>query len=177
MQRVGDVAVRSPEQRDVDALMVIKNDREIAAMLGGHNDGYTPEALRRWVEFHRNAEDESFWVITDPASDRCLGHVALYKIDRRVGHAEFAILLGDRAWWGKGVGRACTEWMVDYAFTTLNLRRVYLEVLATNERAASLYRKLGFKEEGRLRQHQLKNGVYIDVLIMGVLRGEWRRGP
>jgi ribosomal-protein-alanine N-acetyltransferase len=175
VHRAGEVVLRPPEQRDVDALLIIKNDREIAAMLGGHNDGYTREGLERWVQFHRNAKDESFWVIAAPQEDRCLGHVALYKIDHRVGHAEFAILLGDRAWWGKGVGRDCTAWMVEYGFSTLNLRRIYLDVLATNERAAALYRKLGFKEEGRLREHQLKNGAYVDVLVMGILRDEWRR--
>jgi ribosomal-protein-alanine N-acetyltransferase len=176
VHRVGDVVLRAPEQRDVDSLLVIKNDREIASMLGGHSDGYTRDGLRRWVDFHRSAKDESFWVIVDPQTDRCLGHVALYKIDPRIGSAEFAILVGDRAWWGKGVGRDCTAWLVNHAFTTLNLRRVYLEVLATNERAAALYRKLGFKEEGRLRQHQLKGGVHVDVVVMGILRDEWRHG-
>ena len=176
MHRVGDVLLRKPEPKDLDALYVQKNDVELAAMLGGFNKGYTRADLTAWLEFHRTAKDEVLWAIAEPTKDACLGHVGLYKIDHRVGSTEFAILLGDRAWWGKGVGKACTAFAVDYAFTQLNLRRVYLEVLATNERAASLYRKLGFKEEGRLRQHQFKNGAHVDVLVMGVLRDEWRRG-
>ena len=177
MHRVGEVVLRKPEPRDLDALYVQKNDPELAAMLGGFHSGYTRADLAAWLDFHRAARDEVLWVMAEAGRDSCLGHVGLYKVDHRVGSAEFAILLGDRTWWGKGVGKACTVFAIDYAFTQLNLRRVYLEVLATNERAAGLYRKLGFKDEGRLRQHQYKNGAHVDVLMMGLLRDEWRRGP
>jgi [ribosomal protein S5]-alanine N-acetyltransferase len=175
MHRVGDVALRKLEPKDIDALFVIKNDPELAGMLGGFNNGYTRTDLQNWLEFHRTAKDEVLWAIADSEKDSCLGHVGLYKIDHRIGSAEFAILLGDRSRWGKGLGTACTAFAVEYAFTSLNLRRVYLEVLATNPRAVAVYKKLGFKEEGRLREHQYKNGAHVDVLVMGLLRSEWRR--
>ena len=177
MHRVGEVILRKPEPRDLDALYVQKNDPELAAMLGGFHCGYSRGDLQAWLEFHRTARDEVLWTIADRNTDACLGHVGLYKIDHRIGTAEFAILLGDRQWWGKGVGKACTIFAVTHAFQQLNLRRVYLEVLATNERAATLYRKLGFKDEGRLRQHQFKNGAHVDVLVMGLMRDEWRHAP
>lgn len=174
MHRAGDVMLRRPEPKDLDALYVQKNDPELGALLGGFHRGYSRADLQAWLEAHRTARDEVLWAIADPRSDACLGHVGLYKIDHRVGTAEFAILLGARPWWGKGVGKACTAFAVSYAFAQLNLRRVYLEVLATNDRAAALYRKLGFKDEGRLRQHQFKNGSYVDVLLMGLMRDEWQ---
>lgn len=174
MHRIDDeFSLRLPEPRDVDALYVFKNDPELGALLGGFTRGYSRADLTGWVEFHRNAKDEVLWAIAG-RDDRCAGHVGLYKIDHRVGQAEFAILLGERGAWGRGVGTKCTRFAVEYAFRQLNLRRVYLDVLATNPRAQHVYEKLGFVVEGRRRQAQFKNGQYVDVVEMAVLRDEYR---
>lgn len=175
MYEVAGHVLRKPEPSDVEALYEIKNDPAVAALLGGHSNGYAREDLRRWVEFHRERADEVLYVIVDPARGRVVGHVGLYKIDSRIGQAEFAILLGPVAGWGKGLGKAITRFMVGLAFDHLNLRRVTLQVLSTNERASRLYRSLGFVEEGRLREAQVRNGEYVDVVMMAVLRREWTR--
>ena len=60
--------------------------------------------------------------------------------------------------------------LVEYGFTKLNLRRVYLRVHARNERAIRAYRACGFVEEGRLRQHVWSDGAYDDLLYMAILR-------
>jgi ribosomal-protein-alanine N-acetyltransferase len=170
---VGKARLRKPEPSDVDALFSQKNDPEIAAMLGGFTKGYTRSDLTRWVEAHAQAKDEALYVIAD-ANDRCLGHVGLYKIDHRVRSAEFAILLGDKKAWGGGIGRACTSFMLRFGFEDLQLHRIYLEVLESNERAKKLYESLGFQHEGRLRHAQWKGGRYLDVHVMGILEDEWR---
>jgi RimJ/RimL family protein N-acetyltransferase len=56
------------------------------------------------------------------------------------------------------------------------MRRVYLTVNGTNERAMRAYRACGFVEEGRLRQHVWSDGAYIDLVYMGILREEWEQG-
>jgi [ribosomal protein S5]-alanine N-acetyltransferase len=174
MHEVAGLRLRRLERSDIDALYVVKNDPEVTSMLGGFSVGYSKTELEGWVDFHRAAKDEAFFVIAD-TKDRAIGHVALYKINHRIRSAEFAILIGDRSTWGKGLGRACTRFAVEYGFDQLNLRRIQLEVLATNERAIRLYRSVGFVEEGRLRQAQWQQGEYVDVLLMGLLIEEYRR--
>jgi RimJ/RimL family protein N-acetyltransferase len=172
VHKVGEYTLRKPEPGDVEALYRQKNDPEVAGLLRGFTTGYSRTDLLRWVDFHGKARDEVFFVIAD-AHDVPVGHIALYHIDHRVGQAELGIVLGERSIWGKGLGRACTRWMIEYGFRELNLRRIYLEVLGTNARAYELYRKLGFVVEGRLRQHQLKGGCHVDVIVMGLLREEY----
>ena len=63
--------------------------------------------------------------------------------------------------------------LLDYCFRHLNMHRVWLGVLATNERAIRSYRACGFQEEVRRRRHIWIDGELRDEIMMGVLRAEW----
>ena len=82
------------------------------------------------------------------------------------------ITIGDKAYWGRGYGREAVWLLVEYGFTKLNLRRIYLRVHGRNERAIRAYRACGFIEEGRLRQHVWNDGAYDDLLYMAVLHAD-----
>ena len=73
-------------------------------------------------------------------------------------------------WQGKGVGKELMRAIVDLADNWLNLTRLELEVYADNEPALRLYERFGFEVEGRLRQHALRDGQFIDSIMMGRLR-------
>lgn len=167
--------LRRPEPKDVEHLYLYRNDWEAIRSLGGFSSGYSIKDLQEWVEFHRNRKDEIIWVIGDRANDTCLGHVGLYDIDYRVRKAEFAILIGEKSCWGKGLGQSITQATIDYGFDQLNLHRIELEVLANNSRAIHIYEKLGFRREGIQRDAQFRDGQYIDVIIMALLEHERNR--
>lgn len=171
-----DVVLRRPEPSDAEALYAQKNDPEVALQLGGFSRGYSRADVAEWIERHRMATDEVLWVIADAKDGRCLGHVGLYRIDHRIRSAEFAIMIGDRAAQGRGLGKRLTRFCLDYGFGTLNLNRIELSFLATNERARKLYEGLGFRQEGVLRQAQYKAGRHLDVVLMSVLRDEFNAG-
>ena len=71
---------------------------------------------------------------------------------------------------GQGIGTALLEAVLDLADNWLMLRRVELEVYADNQRAVRLYEKFGFEAEGRKREASVKNGAYVDLLVMARLR-------
>ncbi len=171
--RVGDILLRRIEPKDLDALYDQKNDPEVAALLGGFTTGYSRGELKDWLEHHRKRPDECMWAIARLEDDTCLGHVGFYQIDHRIRSAEFAIMIGDRTRWGSGIGYACTKFAINYGFGELNLNRIHLSTLSSNERAIRLYQALGFHEEGRLRQAQYKGGHYLDVILMALLRAEY----
>jgi RimJ/RimL family protein N-acetyltransferase len=73
------------------------------------------------------------------------------------------------AWRGKGVGTALMHACIDWA-RDAGVHKLSLEVFPWNEAAIGLYRKFGFVEEGRLRQHyRRQNGELWDVIVMGLL--------
>ncbi|KAH8832053.1 acyl-CoA N-acyltransferase, partial [Flagelloscypha sp. PMI_526] len=77
-------------------------------------------------------------------------------------------------YWGKGYAQEVIEWTLHYAFLNLGYHRMGLSVFAGNERAVRLYTKLGFKEEGRIRESLYKDGKWEDTVQMGILKREWK---
>ena len=76
---------------------------------------------------------------------------------------------------GKGFGKAIYSAIKKYCFDYLNMHRVWLAVLEANERAIGLYRKVGFKEEGRYREAVFRDGRYQDYILMSILEVEYRK--
>ena len=167
-----EVVLRRPEPKDVGRLYLYRNDLQVAKWLGGFSAGYCIRDLEEWIESHRLRKDEIVWTIAEKKSDDCIGHVGLYQIDYRVRRAEFAILIGDTASWGRGIGRRVSAAVVDYGFRELNLHRIELSVLSSNARAIKLYEGLGFRREGLLKDAQFREGSYMDIVLMALFRTE-----
>ncbi len=72
-------------------------------------------------------------------------------------------------WQGRGVGSALMAALLDYADNWLGVLRLELGVYADNLRAQALYRKFGFEVEGRQRAYALRDGAYVDSLLMARL--------
>lgn len=86
---------------------------------------------------------------------------------RHQGQFGMAVL---KKYWGKGIGSALLETLLEWA-DSKGLLRISLQVYATNERAKKLYKKFGFEEEGRLRKDCiLSSGEVIDTIIMARVR-------
>lgn len=102
-----------------------------------------------------------------------LGTAAFMGLDNRNRHAELAIVIGNKDYWGKGYGTQIMERLLEWGFNGLNLNRLYLHVFSNNERAVNLYEKMGFKLEGEMREMLFQDGAYVDVKVYGMLRSEY----
>ncbi|PZS35987.1 MAG: GNAT family N-acetyltransferase [Pseudonocardiales bacterium] len=119
-----------------------------------------------------DVEDRSVQFIVTVDGD-AVGQCTLFHEDPLARHAEVGIALLSETR-GQGYGTAALRLSVEFGFTRRNLRRLHLCVLAGNAGAIAAYRKVGFIEEGRLRQHVWIRGHYDDEVRMGLLRSEWR---
>jgi len=74
----------------------------------------------------------------------------------------------------QGYGSKVYTLLKKYCFEYLNMHRIWLAVLDSNEIALKLYEKQGFKVEGRYREALFREGYYHDYIIMGILEQEYR---
>ena len=103
-----------------------------------------------------------------------IGYAGLSGISVTNQSGEYFIFIGEKAWWGKGVGTAVTKQVVHLAFTSHQLNRVMLTVSESNTGGLKAYTKAGFVVEGRLRQAACRQGVFHDKIVMSVLKAEWQ---
>jgi len=103
-----------------------------------------------------------------------IGNIGLHNFDWRCRSAEVGIFIGDKTYWNQGIGTQAMRLMLQHGFETLNLNRIALDVYENNPGAIRSYEKAGFVHEGRKRQAMYKDGKYLDVLLMSILKSDWR---
>jgi len=106
--------------------------------------------------------------------DRLIGFVAIHSIEWNNQCGTLSMGIGEPEFRGKGLGGEALNLTLNYAFNELNLYRVGLDVISSNERAIRAYRKAGFREEGCLRASVYRDGERQDRILMSVLRDEWQ---
>ncbi len=167
------VVLRAVEMSDRDRYHCWLNDPEVVRFLGRRYPFSLAEQEAHLKERMTRLSPEHLVLAIETKEGVHIGGINLNGIERESGSAELGVFIGYKECWGKGYGTDAVRTLLAFAFDEMNLRRVHLRVLEYNERAIACYRKLGFSEEGRLRQHRYKQGRYWDEIVMGVLRGEF----
>jgi UDP-4-amino-4,6-dideoxy-N-acetyl-beta-L-altrosamine N-acetyltransferase len=167
------VYLRPLEREDALTLQPWFNDPEVNRYMLIHRP-LTRQTEEQFIDRVNNSEHELVMMIVRIDVDMPIGTTGFHQINFKNRNAMFGISIGDKEVWGQGFGTEAMFLMLQYAFDTLNLHRVGLQVFEYNERAIRVYEKLGFRQEGVLRQEHYREGRYWDTMFMGLLREEWR---
>lgn len=163
---------RPLEREDAPRLAGFVNDPEVRRTVLTHRP-MSVGAEEAFLAGLPNAPGDVMFGICPRDKDTLIGVTGLHKLDTKDRRADFGLLIGDKTQWGKGYGTEATRLMLDYAFGTLNLNKVTLEVFSNNPAGLRAYEKAGFQREGLLRQQHFLEGRYVDGILMGVLRERW----
>lgn len=170
------VRLRAIERQDLPRFVAWFNDPEVRRGL----NAFLPMSLKEeetWYEgvLERGPIERPMAIDVQEREDWIhIGSCGIFDVDARVRSCEIGIAIGSRAFWDRGFGSDALRTLLGHAFTTLNMNRVGLGVFESNKRAIHVYQRLGFKEEGRLRQAHFDEGRYEDVILMSLLYDEWR---
>lgn len=86
--------------------------------------------------------------------------------------AEIGYWLGE-PYWGNGIASKAILLVIDHAFNTLDLRRLYTAVFDYNPASMKVLEKAGFQREGRGIKSIIKNGEYYDEIKFGLLNPKY----
>jgi [ribosomal protein S5]-alanine N-acetyltransferase len=173
--RTPRLLLRPPKRSDVPALVPLVGDRRVARPTTIPH----PYSSREGFEFVRTAsrrrrEGASLaLLIVDPATGRLVGGTGIHNIDWVDRRFELGYWIAPTDW-GKGIAPEAAYAVCRVAFETLGLHRAYASVRAFNPRSARVLRKVGFRLEGRSRDHDRDGRRWVDVLRFGLLKGELR---
>lgn len=181
------VRLRPPERSDLDQFVAWLSNPELRHYITVR---YISDALeQRWFErllesTSGGTPDQLHFVIETvegtqadrKVSGTPIGVISLFSINWRDRCAEVGITIGDPACWGQGYGTDAMRVILDIGFNWYNLHRVDLHVVADNERAIRSYEKVGFRQEGKLREAVFVDGSYRDLLLMSILGREYQEG-
>jgi RimJ/RimL family protein N-acetyltransferase len=168
------VRLRPLAESDVDAILGWVNDPEIVgniAAFAGH--AFTREQELTYIRKTLASTGDVVWSIEEAASGRYLGQTGLHQLHERSRVARLACIIGDRADMGRGFGSAAIRAVLAHGFERLELHKVWLMVFATNTRGRRTYARLGFVEEGVLREEYFHQGGWHDMVRMSLLAREW----
>lgn len=147
------------------------NDAEVCKYNSHHAYPYTRELAVEYVTRVRSQKSDLVLAIIAKDSGKHVGNISLQKIDPIGRSAEFAIVVGDRDYWGKGVAKEASRLVIAHGFETLNLHRIYCGTSAANTPMQKLAASLGFVEEGIRKEALYKDGSFVDIIEYGMLRG------
>lgn len=149
------------------------NDAEVCKYNSHHVFPNTLERAKRYVSDVQTSATDIVLAIIAKDTGAHIGNISLQKIHFIDQNAEYAVVLGDRTYWGKGIAQEASRLILAHAFNALNLHRVYCGTSDKNTPMQKLALSLGFKEEGKRREAMYKNGAFVDIIEYGLLRGEF----
>jgi len=133
---------------------------EIAQMLEAQ--GSELKELRRYESYR--------WFVG--FENEVVGSVSLKNISHSMGYAEIGYGIAE-SHHRRGIATAAVSLLVDKVFAETALRKLIAFVHDENQASRRVLEKLGFQEEGLLREHYMIGGEPKDEIIYGLLRREW----
>lgn len=164
-----DVKLRPLEREDLKFVHKLNNNAKIMSY-------WFEEPYESFVELqdlydkHIHVQSERRFIVE--REGEMLGLVELVEIDYIHRRAEFQIIIHPQHQ-GHGYSVKATKLAMYYAFSVLNMHKLYLIVDRVNEKAIHVYEKVGFRIEGELKDEFFVDGKYHDAIRMCMFQEEY----
>ena len=165
------LTLRAIEPSDIELFKAFDDtiDRNVDAV-------YWPQPDRRrqeWLESElKPREDDSFRWIAVAGGGEAVGTIDAFACNRRFGTFKYGLALAPSQQ-GKGYGKEMIEMVLRFYFNELGYQKATPHVYSFNEASIKLHEKMGFMQEGRLRNMVYTEGRYFDEIYFGMTRDEF----
>jgi RimJ/RimL family protein N-acetyltransferase len=138
---------------------------------------YPPTAKQEeeWLEATARDQHKVLWAIVLKDPGRLIGNTAIESIDWRNRRGESGTLIGERDEWGKGYATEAMRLRTRYAFCELGLEKITTHVILPNDASRRALERVGYRQCGLRRRHQLVDGAWHDMWMGEILKEDWER--
>ncbi|HWI63348.1 MAG TPA: GNAT family N-acetyltransferase [Symbiobacteriaceae bacterium] len=168
------LALRPFEITDAEAVCTLAGDPRVSATLANVPHPYSRDEAERWIKSTQEAltQRERFPFAVVRKSDAVL--IGCMSLIMRSSHrqGELAYWVG-RPFWGQGYATEAGSRLIAFGFAELKLHRIAARHMGNNPASGRVMQKLGMTYEGTLRQDILKDGVFQDTVVYGLLCSEF----
>ena len=168
------VLLRQLESGDVPDLLAVFSDPEVMKYWDGEMLSSVEDAEELLSQITGGIQEQRFfqWGIVLKPEDSVIGTCTLFALNQRHRRAELGFAL-KRSHWGQGLATEAVHVLVDFAFGEMGLHRLEADTDPRNHGSKKVLSRLGFREEGYLRERYVTLGETQDAVFFGLLRSEW----
>lgn len=166
------VLLRPLEPEDADAFWRWHNDPEVVRWLEADYHESLAHIRKRFADRKPNSYSKAVFGIETLADGTLIGTITLRDANPETARAELDIYIDEKDHWGGGYGTDALRTVCRYGFEVMRLHSIALWVVAENEAAVHVYKKVGFREDGRHRDSFRGVGRWHDMILMSLLEGE-----
>lgn len=138
-----NIKLRKIKKTDLPYFIKWWKDKELIKLTSGRYEKDDNILKGYFLDMLRSIKDHHFIIISNR---ELIGNISLS--DKSKGIFEIHIIIGEKQYWGKGIGTMAIKEALNIAFNKLKYYKVYLEVRPDNERAINAYKNCGFKKKG-----------------------------
>ncbi len=166
-----DIKLNPLTVQDIELVRTWRNSEEVSKYMYTSNK-ISEEEQKNWFEKVKNDKTCEYWIIE--YDGKKLGLASIYAISKVFDSCTWAFYLGDTSIRGAGIGSKVEYNVLKYVFETLKLNKLNCTVFPTNDSVIKMHEGFGFRREAYFRQHVLRDGEYIDVVGLAMLKSEWK---
>ena len=166
--------LRELQVQDAPSLLAMLSTEEVARFISPPPT--TVEGFERfiaWTHRERMAGNYACFAVVPKGMTTAIGIFQVRSLEPGFGTAEWGFAMGS-AFWGTGIFAEGACLVLDFAFNVIGTSRMEARAATANGRGNGALRKIGAVQEGVLRRSFLRNGIYYDQVLWGILAEDWR---
>lgn len=171
-----NITLRPIETADGEQLNLLRQDfAAIKAFVGNPFPG-NEISQQEWINsmYPSDFPKNIYLAIEENTTKKFIGYTAARNINYIHSNAEVGTIFNIDGR-GKGYFKEVQLVFYNYLFNQINLHKLHSFALVDNEIAIKVDKKIGFEEEGYMKQHIFQDGVYKDVIILSFFKKTFNR--
>lgn len=168
------VYLRAFELEDEDFLIHIRKNKDVFSLTTGNKYFASKEHSKKLLKDNLISDGKNLYLMICLTEENSpIGYLSIVDIDHVNKKAQWGGIIIDSSYSGKGYATIAAKEMLKFIFEDMNMNKVYGYWLDSNLASLKMSQKLGFVEEGVLRDHIFKGNQYHAVYYLSILRSEY----